>query len=278
MIGTALHKTGGVNLDVSETMAHIEQMEFLALVRRRYASVFEGASILEIGSYDVNGSVRGHFLDAGVKEYIGVDLTPGPGVDVVRSGHELEYADGYFRVTISSECFEHNPYWLQTFGNMIRMTAPGGLVVMTCATLGRLEHGTRRSAASLSPGTSATGIDYYKNLTQQDFESRLELGNDFERHSFFHVRASHDLYFIGIRRGAMPSLPDPVSLFKEVRIIESASRRKMGFFKYSLYRIGYRFPLNSLFALMGESAFQRVGLVYHGLWLGLVRALLQKKL
>ncbi len=52
--------------------------------------------------------------------------TEGPGVDVVSSGHALDFPDETFDVTLSCECFEHNPYWLETFRNMHRMTKAGG--------------------------------------------------------------------------------------------------------------------------------------------------------
>ena len=42
-----------------------------------------------------------------------------------------------FDVVISCECFEHNPYWRETFLNMTRVLRPGGLFVLTCATTGR---------------------------------------------------------------------------------------------------------------------------------------------
>jgi hypothetical protein len=43
----------------------------------------EGKRVLELGSYIVNGSLRDIILKFGPKEYIGVDIVPGPGVDVV---------------------------------------------------------------------------------------------------------------------------------------------------------------------------------------------------
>jgi hypothetical protein len=44
-------------------------------------------------------------------------LVEGPGVDIVASGHEVNLASDSFAVTISAECFEHNPLWRETFAN-----------------------------------------------------------------------------------------------------------------------------------------------------------------
>lgn len=53
----------------------------------------------------------------------------------------VELAEQYFirkhkpyDITISCNCFEHNPYWRETFLNMHRMTKEGGLC------LSRLKH------------------------------------------------------------------------------------------------------------------------------------------
>ncbi len=79
-------------------------------------------------------------------------------------------------MTISAECFEHNPLWRETFSNMYRMTKKGGVLIITCASTGRIEHGTARSVKSTdSPGTTAVGWDYDMNLTQNDFDRALDI-------------------------------------------------------------------------------------------------------
>ena len=126
-------------------MSHPEQLAFLDAVARANRQLVEGSRVLEIGSYDVNGSVRTLFATS--TDYVGVDLSEGPGVDVVSFGHELALPDDAFDLAVSAECFEHDPHWAETFANMVRLTRPGGMVVFTCATRGRPEHGTRRTRA-----------------------------------------------------------------------------------------------------------------------------------
>jgi SAM-dependent methyltransferase len=161
-------------------------------------SFFVVKRVLEVGSLDINGSVRTHFVRC---TYTGADLAPGPGVDIACPGQLLGFPSSSFDVSISCECFEHNPYWIETFLNMLRMTRDGGLVLMSCATTRRREHGTARTDAQASPFTAALGWTYYRNLTQRDFERRIPLANWFDDWFFRSSPESYDLYFVGLRKG-----------------------------------------------------------------------------
>jgi SAM-dependent methyltransferase len=191
-------------------VSHPEQQAFLSLVATSNKAVVAGGRVLEIGSYDVNGTVRRQFAPAA--SYVGVDLTPGPGVDRVMFGHEVDDPDGSFDVTLSGECFEHDPHWRDTFENMVRLTRPGGLVTFTCASTGRPEHGTTRTDPLMSPGTQAVGSDYYRNLGETDFQG-LPLSTWFDSYRFWYIPTSLDLYFAGVRsgQGAGPSAAIPAA-------------------------------------------------------------------
>jgi hypothetical protein len=185
-------------------MSHPEQVAFFAAVADANSRLIQDGRILEIGSYDVNGTIRSLF--AGSSEYVGIDLTEGPGVDVVSFGHEYT-ADAPFDAAISGECFEHDPHWVDTLTNMIGLTRPGGLVAFTCASRGRPEHGTTRSGAVYSPGTQAAGLDYYRNLDAADVEAAVDLAAAFESYRFWYLRSSFDLYFAGVLKGQQPGAP-----------------------------------------------------------------------
>jgi SAM-dependent methyltransferase len=201
-------------------VSHPEQRGFFDLVSSCNGDVVPGATVVEIGSWDVNGSIRSSFAMAG--EYIGVDLAAGPGVDVVAYGHELDLADDSVDICISGECFEHDALWAKTFENMIRMTRPGGLVTFSCASRGRVEHGTTRTGAEFSPGTSTVGLNHYRNLSESDFTSALALGEKFEQYRFWYNPTSSDLYFAGVVRGGDPRLPTArVPRDEDVRRLES---------------------------------------------------------
>lgn len=179
-------------------MAHPNQLQFIEKVSQHLANDYTDKHILEVGSYDVNGSVRSYFKKS---SYVGVDLTEGAGVDIVCEGNKLDHPDETYDLTLSCECFEHNPYWAETFLNMYRMTKAGGIVAFTCATTGRLEHGTTRTSPTQSPGTQTVGWEYYLNLTEKDFKKLVNINSLFESHFFLTNKHSHDLYFVGMKMG-----------------------------------------------------------------------------
>jgi len=188
-------------------MAHHEQARFLETVRDCFPGFFTATAVVDIGAYDVNGSGRTQFTSP--KAYVGVDLIAGPGVDVVVSGHEYDSArhgQGPFDIAVSFEMFEHNPYWLETFVNMLRITRPGGMILFTCASRGRREHGTSRTSPAASPGTSHLKMDYYRNLNRQDFEQRIGFANHFQEWRFFFEPTSRTLFFAGVKKDD-PSAP-----------------------------------------------------------------------
>lgn len=173
-------------------MAHRAQRAFFEAVKNQFPEHFSGTDVLEVGSLDINGTVRDFF---NANSYIGVDVGPGPGVDVVMSGADYDAPDASFDVTVSAECFEHNPVWRETFLNMVRLTKDDGLVLFTCAGTGRPEHGTSRTSATDSPLTVNIGWEYYRNLAPADFDESL-LGN-LAAYQFYENSVTHDLYFIG---------------------------------------------------------------------------------
>ena len=175
-------------------MAHPEQFEFVRSVKDLYPYYFSDKCVVEIGSLNINGSVR-RFFDNCI--YIGVDVAPGHGVDVVSLGHEYNMPDGSFDVVISCECLEHDQHWSKTFSKMIDLCKSGSLVIMSCATTGRKEHGTGANEPQSSPLTVGLGWDYYRNLTEQDFSTEIDR---FSEHTFKTNDTSHDLYFYGFKR------------------------------------------------------------------------------
>jgi SAM-dependent methyltransferase len=178
-------------------MAHPEQREFIKVAIARIASQSPIKRVIEIGSFDVNGEIRSIFERIDLEEYVGVDLTEGPGVDLVCLGHELQLEPETFDLAISVECFEHDQFWPLTFTKMVELVKPGGWLVFSCAGKGRPEHGTSRSNPSLSPGTSSRGFEYYRNLTDHDFLARCQVSENFGRYQFISNEDVFDLYFIG---------------------------------------------------------------------------------
>ena len=197
-------------------MSHSTQQDFISYTKNKFPNYFINSKVLEVGSLDINGSMRSFFSEC---DYLGIDVGEGQGVDLVVQGQEYNAPDESYDVCASGECFEHNPYWAETFSNMVRMCKSGGLVLFTCATTGRKEHGTSRTDSGSSPLTVGIGWEYYKNLTEQDFlesfeESFDEIFSEYEFHStedydnptdfIKHMRTyinpCEDLYFWGIKK------------------------------------------------------------------------------
>lgn len=177
-------------------MSHKEQQDFVLSVKEKFPTYFNNKCIVEMGSLDINGSVR-YFFENCV--YIGVDVANGPGVDVVSLGHEYDMPDNSFDVAISCECFEHDPHHIETFKNMLRLVKPKGLVIFSCATTGRKEHGTTKNEPQSSPLTVGLGWEYYKNLEEYDFKKVIDFNSLFSEYHFSTNANSHDLYFYGIK-------------------------------------------------------------------------------
>jgi SAM-dependent methyltransferase len=92
-------------------------------------------SILEIGSLDVNGSLRNH--SPKVNRYIGLDFSPGEGVDHVITGLDpWPVDDSSFDLVIASSVLEHDPHFWETFVKMVRKTRPGGHVYLNAPSNG----------------------------------------------------------------------------------------------------------------------------------------------
>ncbi|MDC3385695.1 hypothetical protein OAW67_00860 [Planktomarina sp.] len=177
-------------------MSHLQQRIFVdsALKLSRDKFNLNIQTILELGSYDVNGSVRDFFIDS--NEYIGVDLTDGPGVDVVYNGIDLNL-NKTFDLIISCEMLEHDQNWVNSLKNMISHAHSNSVVIFTCASKGRVEHGTDRSNALLSPGSQLIGWNYYKNLKIKDIKQNFNLDEFFSSYSLSYEKNSNDLYFVG---------------------------------------------------------------------------------
>ena len=176
-------------------MSHIQQLQWVASLKDRFPERFVNVTVLEVGSLNINGTIREFFVDS---RHIGIDVGAGACVDVVCSGHEFD-ADR-FDVVCSCECFEHNPFWKQTFMNMWRLAKRGGFIFVSCATTGRPEHGTVRTTPADSPLTISKGWNYYRNLTMEDFKLAFDLDLMFSDCQFSTNFVHHDLYFWGAKR------------------------------------------------------------------------------
>jgi SAM-dependent methyltransferase len=180
-------------------MAHPEQKAFCEKVKALHPSFFVNRNVLDVGSLDINGNNRFLFDNS---TFLGIDVGPGPNVDIVAIAHEFTAPDGAYDFIVSTECFEHDMHYAKSIQNIVRMLASGGMFLFTCATTGRPEHGTRRSDGGVNaPLLSAHDdwADYYKNLTEQDIRDVIDVDKVFKSYAFEVNDAAHDLYFWGIK-------------------------------------------------------------------------------
>jgi SAM-dependent methyltransferase len=189
-------------------MAHQEQSDFVNKVKEMFPSYFTNRKVLEVGSYNVNGSVRSFFTDCA---YIGIDVVEGPCVDIVCPG-QLYKPETPFEVVVSCEMLEHNMHWAPTLKNMVRVLEPGGLLLITCASTGRAEHGTTISHPGASPSNALYG-NYYRNLIEKDFRYVLDMQKMFTSYQFSTNEYSHDIYLWAIKGTVKPSKAESLLSF-----------------------------------------------------------------
>jgi SAM-dependent methyltransferase len=174
-------------------------------VKEEYPDYFTGKRVLEVGSLNVNGTVRDFFTDC---FYHGIDLAEGVGVDEVI--HVTDLPDGLeFDVVISTEALEHDNQWAKSLKKMYDLTRDGGLLIVSCAGPQRPEHGTTRTDTYSSPFTT----DYYRNISMEDFQDALpmDMWADAE---LSYARKGEDLYFRGLKV-AKPAVVEQPQFVKE---------------------------------------------------------------
>ena len=106
----------------------------------RQVAAFElrdASPVLEVGSADVNGTIRPHFQ---AKHYTGVDVAEGPGVDLVVSPTVLPFNSDFFAAVISTEMLEHAEFPAVILWEMRRVLRPGGVLLLTTRSEGFPPH------------------------------------------------------------------------------------------------------------------------------------------
>ncbi len=109
-------------------------IQFALAARQQHP--FAPGRMLEIGSYNVNGTIRDAFTDAA--EYIGVDQTAGPGVDRVVLGQNIvdEFGAASFDTVACCEMLEHDPKPWLTLAQINTVLKPGGYLFISTPTFG----------------------------------------------------------------------------------------------------------------------------------------------
>jgi SAM-dependent methyltransferase len=98
----------------------------------------ENKRVIDVGSHNYNGNMSIVAEKLNPKEYIGVDMIAGPGVDVVCLGEELvsKFGESSFDTVISNELMEHARNWRDVISNMKRVLKSGGTILLTTRSKG----------------------------------------------------------------------------------------------------------------------------------------------
>ncbi len=101
---------------------------------QRYCTT-SGLRILDVGSMDVRGSLRSAAPEGA--HYVGVDLAPGKGVDVVLADPDhFPFEDRSFDAIVSTSCFEHAEFFWLTVLECARVLAHGGYLYLNAPSNG----------------------------------------------------------------------------------------------------------------------------------------------
>lgn len=130
-----------------------------AFVARAIRDLPPRRAVCELGSRDVNGSCKQLFM--GASRYVGVDIAPGDGVDVVADAATFR-PDFEPDTVVCCEVLEHAQDADRIVQNALAMLAPGGIFVMTCATDPRDPH-------SAEDGAVLRDGEFYRNVDEQMF-------------------------------------------------------------------------------------------------------------
>ena len=97
-----------------------------------------GKRVLEVGAYDMSGSLRPYVESLNPSEYFGVDIEKGPNVDVVCRAEDLieKFGENSFDVVISTELLEHVRDWRKVISNFKRICKPNGILLITTRSYG----------------------------------------------------------------------------------------------------------------------------------------------
>ena len=91
-----------------------------------------GKRILEVGSYNVNGSLRYVIGLADIADYTGADIVEGPGVDIVCPAEKLvdKFGKDKFDIVVSTCVLEHIIDWKTAVSNIKNVCKPGGMIMI----------------------------------------------------------------------------------------------------------------------------------------------------
>ena len=105
-------------------------------------------------------------------EYLTLDITPGPDVDIVADATQSWTIPweriGQVGVVVCTEVLEHVQDWVQVLATAHDALEPGGRLILTCAGIGRHPHPATTEDPDPPPG------EFYANVSHMELRKALE--------------------------------------------------------------------------------------------------------
>jgi hypothetical protein len=140
---------------------HPEAYRFIAEQAKQLSSELR---IIEFGSRNVNGSVRSLFKAP--LNYVGIDISDGPDVDVVADAGTWRPHNWKADVVVCCEVMEHTPAWKQIIESAAATLAADGVFLMSAACEPRPSH-------SAIDGGPIRDDEYYQNINPTELSATL---------------------------------------------------------------------------------------------------------
>jgi len=121
-------------------MCHPSCLSFVARAIQR--EEIENKRVLEIGSFNINGSARSIVELLKPSKYIGIDIKKGKDVDVVCNIEDIidRFGAESFDVVLTTELLEHVKNWKLAVSNIKRVLKKNGIVIITTRSRGYYYH------------------------------------------------------------------------------------------------------------------------------------------
>ena len=179
-----------------------------------------GKTVIEVDSYDVNGSLRSYVENLNPHSYIGVDIIKGPGVDEVCDINNLitHYGRDTFDIVISTELIEHVRDWRKAVSNLKNILKSNEVIILTTRSAGYDYHGYpfdfwRYETEDIQVMFSDLSIDAIeRDPLSPDVFVKAHKPMTFIEHNL----SDYDLYSI-IRGKRCPNLSELDILFSQLR-------------------------------------------------------------